>query len=171
MNPRLRRSTISSAVSVRLELRAAPVLGVLVTGALLAVPVGLWLGNRTGALPGAVLVAASSLLAARPILSLFQPPAGGPRALLVSGSGDLWLESAGHPRRPVEVAGTSLVRGPWLVLRLASGTTRFRVLIETRQSQAAERAALVRALRRRAAAPDRPRHALRSLLEKGEPGP
>lgn len=146
-------------------------MGALVALALASVPLGLWLDHRTGALPATLVLIGVLIPSLRPLAGLFGPLAGQPRALLFDDSGRFWVELAGHPRRSVEVRGSSLVRGPWLVLRLSSETGRFSVLIERWRAPASEHAALLRALRRRAASPGGPRHALRSLLERGEPGP
>jgi hypothetical protein len=134
-------------------------------------PVALLVSHRTH---GALVAAAAVGLAAFawPAWRRLCAPhvAGGPRRLWWTEEGEFHLEARDGARHRVELSRRSLVAGPWLVLVCEGGHVRETVVIEAMGCPGDALAALRRALARRAAAPAGPRHALRSLLQKGEPG-
>lgn len=176
MSSRRRNSRPSSSACASLELRAAPLLAALLALQAGLLPVALLVSHRTH---GALVAAAAVGLAAFAWPAWWRlcapQKAGGSRRLWWSEEGEFQLEARDGARHRVELSRRSLVAGPWLVLVCEGRPARATVVIETVVIETPgcpgdALAALRRALARRAAAPAGPRHALRSLLQKGEPG-
>lgn len=161
-----------SSTPCDIGLEGAPRLALLLAIAALLLPVMLLFSDLSGRLGAALACLALAGIALPAWLRLWWPGRqGGPRRLRWSAEGEFWLERGDGTTGRVHPSVRSVVDGPWLVLLLDGRRGRERVVIEASACDPAALASLRRALARLGAGPARSRHALRSLLQRGEAGP